>query len=152
MIPFGRFAVALALSLASALAFAKGAPPAFGAFPVATHIETRSATVRLQSAQDKQFKTALREAFRQPVNFAGHYILTTIGCGASCVLAAAIDATTGRVAWLPFNVCCWPADIDEPLAFRRDSELLVIHGQRNEHGPVGPHYYRFSAGRFTELR
>jgi hypothetical protein len=152
MTAFVRFALALALTVPSVLAYASGTPPAFSAFPASAHAQRHSARLLLESAQDKEFQTALREAFRQPVNFAGHYVLTTIGCGASCVLVAALDATTGRVTWLPFTVCCWAAPIDEPVEFRRDSELLVIHGQRDEQGSAGPHYYRLTGGRFIALR
>ncbi|TWI63667.1 hypothetical protein IP91_03639 [Pseudoduganella lurida] len=87
-----------------------------------------------------------------PVNFAGRFVLTTIGCGASCVLTAALDKQTGAVTWLPFTICCWDLAISEPLEFRRDSALLIVHGQRNEEGGAGPHYYRINGGQFEELR
>ncbi|WP_145650516.1 hypothetical protein [Pseudoduganella lurida] len=86
------------------------------------------------------------------MNFAGRFVLTTIGCGASCVLTAALDKQTGAVTWLPFTICCWDLAISEPLEFRRDSALLIVHGQRNEEGGAGPHYYRINGGQFEELR
>ena len=36
-------------------------------------------------------RTPLREAARQPANFAGHYVLTTWARGTGCVLGAAVD-------------------------------------------------------------
>jgi len=78
--------------------------------------------------------------------FAGQYILTTIGCGASCILSSIIDARSGQVTWLPFTICCW--DPGKPLDFRLDSSLLVVHGMRDEQEPNGTFYYAFEEGKF----
>ncbi len=83
----------------------------------------------------------------QPVNFAGHYVLTSIGCGAGCVQVAAIDAGTGAVAWLPKTVCCWPLALTDPLEYRRDSRLLIVYGALNEKGS-GAHAFVFDGRRF----
>ncbi len=85
----------------------------------------------------------LREAATHAPDFAGHYILATAGSGASCVMAAAIDANDGTVVWFPFTVCCWPLDITEPLEYKPDSRLLIVHGKRNEKGSGGTHFYTF---------
>ena len=101
--------------------------PRFEDYPVA-EFAGRVAQVRLADRRSRQYASTLRAAAQGTPNFAGHYILATWGCGASCVTGAAIDARTGVVAWLPFTVCCWAAPISEPLEFRRNSNLLVIHG------------------------
>ena len=65
-------------------------------------------------------------------------------------MAALIDAKTGRVYWMPHTICCWPADIDDPIAFRLDSTLIVFSGVRNEkEGDNGTHYYQFKEGKFV---
>jgi len=110
-----------------------------------------TAPLRLTRQQDREFETALRQSYRRRANFAGHHVLATIGCGASCVLVAALDKRSGRVSWLPFTVCCWPEPYQEPVRFRADSELLVLHGQRDEQGSAGPHYYRFHGGTFEPV-
>jgi hypothetical protein len=125
--------------------------PGFADFPVADIYSGRPAKVRLVSPQDRQFATRIREAGRQKVNFAGHFILANWGCGASCLMTVVIDAKTGTVVWLPFTVCCWDADVDEPIAFRRDSRLIVVHGSRNETGG-GTYYYVFERGQFVLLK
>jgi hypothetical protein len=97
------------------------------------------------------FRTRLK-GVTPPINFAGHYILTVIGCGTSCILVAAIDARNGKVAWLPYSLCCWTDQVSEPLRFRSNSDLLILNGQRDERGVNGPHYVRLLGGRFIALR
>jgi hypothetical protein len=126
---------------------AKLQEPTFEAFPVREQFQGPVATLRLTTRQDREFRTALKRATRQKPNFAGHYILTTVGCGAACVMTAVIDAKTGKVQWLPFTLCCWDADIQEPVEYRIDSDLIILHGQKNEQYP-GTWSVRFTNGRF----
>ena len=141
--------LAIALSLLSCAA-AASTLPRFEDFPSVGGRLGQSAKVHLQDARSRQYATVLREAARQKPNFAGHYVLASWGCGASCTMSAAIDANTGAVAWLPFTVCCWDADITEPLDFHADSRLLVVHGSRDEHGS-GRYFYAFDGQRFRLL-
>jgi hypothetical protein len=66
-------------------------------------------------------------------------------------MSAVIDSKTGAVIWLPFTVCCWELDIKEPIEFRRDSRLLIIHGSLNEQGS-GVHYYKFDGTKFELIQ
>jgi hypothetical protein len=100
-------------------------------------------------ARARQYRSAIREASKQPVDFAGHYVLAQWGCGSGCVMAAAIDTTSGRVTSLPFSVSDWPLDVTEPLKYQADSCLLVIRGSRNESAEHGTYYYVFDGKRFT---
>ena len=125
--------------------------PAFEKFPASKAVVKHSKHLQLTTAQDQEFQSALRDAFRRSPDFADHHVLATIGCGASCVMVAALDKATGKVAWLPFTLCCWSAQTREPIEYRRDSELLVLHGQRDEKGSEGPHHYRLVDGQFVEL-
>jgi hypothetical protein len=147
-----RYTLPLIIAIASATGWVSNAAPRFKDFHVAVQTRASPVKLRLETAQDKEYRTELAAAFRKPANFAGHYVLTMIGCGASCILVAAVDTKTGMVAWLPFSICCWPLAVTEPLDFRKGSELLILRGQRNEAGYAGPHYYRFTDGRFTEIR
>ena len=130
---------------------AQAAAPAFERYPVSGHYTKPAAAPRLAQPRDREYRSALKEAARQPVNFAGQYVLTTIGCGASCIMLAALDAKTGRVSWLPFTLCCWAPSVDEPVLFKADSDLVILHGQRNEAGKTGPHYFRLVGGRFVKV-
>ncbi|MFM0160350.1 hypothetical protein [Paraburkholderia sediminicola] len=125
--------------------------PRFEDFAVSDTFAGKAAKVRLVSADDKEYATRIREASRQKPNFAGHYVLASWGCGASCVSTVVIDAKTGRVAWLLFTVCCWDVDVQEPIEFRRDSRLLVVHGSRNEEGG-GTYYYALDKDSFKLVK
>ena len=141
---------AIAALLAVSSAYADTATPRFEDFP-ANSYRGKIVPVRIVSAKDRQFKSRLRELSGQKPNFAGHYTLATWGCGASCVTTVAIDAESGRTVWLPFTVCCWDVDIDEPIKFKRDSRLVEIHGSRNESGG-GTYYYALNDGGFALVK
>lgn len=127
------------------------AAPRFKDFPAESY-SGQAARIRLQGPKSHLYATRLRMASRQPVNFAGRYILATWGCGASCVMGAAIDAETGSVRWIPFTVCCWNLEITEPLAYRRDSRLLVVHGSLDEKGAGSAvQYFDFDGKRFIQI-
>lgn len=107
------------------------------------------APVRLVTKDDRAFATRLKQAAAQPVNFAGHYILATWGCGAECLGGAVIDARSGKVAFLPYSVCCWGEG--DPFYYRKDSRLIVFSGVLNEEGPKGAHFFEFRDGTFLHL-
>lgn len=160
-------AAACALSLLSAaraqLAPAAGTPlPRFEDFPAGPAYAGRNRLVLGRA--DMGYRTMLREAARKRPDFAGHYVLALWGCGTECVMGAAIDVRSGKVAWLPGTLCCWYAgDFDhepgsapvevEPVRYRLDSRLLVLTGRRNERdGDDGEHHYLIEGERFRLLR
>jgi hypothetical protein len=87
------------------------------------------ARLQVTDAESREFVTMLRESAGKSPNFAGHFVLASWGCGASCIMIAAIDRRSGQVFWLPFTLCCWEANIAEPLEFRTGSSLLVFARQ-----------------------
>lgn len=106
------------------------------------------------NSQAKTYRTRLREAAKGGVNFAGHYILASWGCGTSCATGAVIDARNGDVFFFPFSVCCW-RNVDDgfqPIEFRKNSTLIVFAGLRNEQGAMGAHFYDFQSGNFIHLK
>ena len=121
---------------------------AFSKYPAAVTHVARRPSLQFRSALSRRYRTDLEKAATGPVNFAGHYVLTSIGCGAGCVQVAAIDAGAGTVTWLPPTVCCWPLAMTEPLEYRRDSRLLIVHGALNEQGS-GVHAFVFDGRRFV---
>ncbi|NHZ66849.1 hypothetical protein [Massilia genomosp. 1] len=141
-----RAALAALLAAVSASALAA---PRFGDFPVPAIHHGATARPLLADAHSRNYATRLRHA--ATADFAGRYVLATWGCGASCIMSAAIDARTGAVSWLPFTVCCWDAQVDTPLEYTLTSRLLIVHGARNEQGG-GTHYYQFDGKRFAEIR
>jgi hypothetical protein len=130
--------------------FAQQHAPRFADYPSMIEAARRPLKPRLTSKETRRYATQLSEAATHPVNFAGRFILAEWGCGAGCVMAAAIDARSGKVVMLPFTVSDWPLDITEPLDYRKDSSLLVVRGSRNEQ-ERGTYYYRFDGAAFTQL-
>ncbi len=144
---------ALALTLLAEGVQSQTRVPQFKDFPAPETYRGRNAPLVL-TRDDRMFRTRLRDAAKQKPNFAGHYIVTTWGCGTSCLVGAVIDAKTGKVHWWDFTLCCWE-DVDEnfkPFEFRLDSKLIVFSGARSEKdGDNGAHFYKFERGRFVHL-
>ncbi len=99
-------------------------------------------------AQSRRYRSAIEDAARGPIDFAGHYILAQWGCGAGCVMAAAVDTKSGHVTSLPFTVSDWPLDVTEPLMYRANSCMVVVRGSRNESKEHGTYYYAFDGKAF----
>lgn len=128
--------------------------PGFQDYPAEGIFTGKNAPLIL-SGESRMFRTRLRAAASQRPNFAGHYILTTWGCGMGCLMGAVIDSKTGKVYQIPFTLCCWGDDADEhfePIEFRLDSRLIIFNGVRNEtDGDKGRHFYVFENNRFKQL-
>jgi hypothetical protein len=126
--------------------------PQFRDFPAGEIFVGTSASVKLTNDSDRAFRSRLKEASRQPPNFAGHYVLTTWGCGTECIMGAAVDVVTGNVVWLPASICC-AQDIDknfQPIVARINSRLIVLSGIRNEKdGDDAAHFYSVEGDSFV---
>lgn len=134
-------------------AFSQDRTPRFADYPASGHATGKSAPVKLHTKEDREYRTRLRAAALQAPNFAGHYVLSAWGCGAECLMGAVIDAATGEVYWLPHTICCWDADVDQPIQFRLASSLIIFIGARNEQdGDNGRHYYQFKDGKLLHLQ
>lgn len=136
-----------AVALLAAATFAFGQQvPTFARYN--SKVEKRSnVTVNLKSHKDaRMFRTNLRNAAKEGVNFAGHFILTGWGCGTNCSQWAIIDARNGRVffpkefagvAWgfcdlpegkLPADAPGLDDEASGPLYFKADSRLVALTG------------------------
>jgi uncharacterized protein YkwD len=79
----------------------------------------------------KSFKTNLKEALSGGVNFAGHFIVATWGCGTGCQESAIIDGNTGNVFFPPqLRITLSGGELNEkdPLEYKDGSRLLVLNG------------------------
>ena len=79
----------------------------FTGTPVAPVIETslqRMYRTRIREGVTKG-SGVLRDGKEQPgPNFAGHYFVIQWGCGSSCLMMAVVDASTGRIYYLPMAI------------------------------------------------
>jgi hypothetical protein len=129
--------------------------PTFKSYGVPSVYQGKTVPIKWNK-ETRVYRTRLKEAAKEKVNFAGHYILTYWGCGAECLSVSTIDAKTGAVGGLPFSVCCWSVRDDvKTIDFRDDSRLIVIRGLRNESEKDSPddvHYYEYQNGRFKFIK
>lgn len=93
----------------------------FSQYPSDTTYEGVVAPVNFESNKDaKTFSTAITSAMSKGVNFAGHYVLATWGCGTSCQGLAIIDAKDGTI--VVYNLLS-----EEGVAYTKDSNLLIVN-------------------------
>jgi len=78
-----------------------------------------------QNPNARRFRTALRDSLREGVNFAGHYVVASWGCGTACLTTAIIDARTGIVFW-PRDISAINAYFDDPIQYKVNSRLLIL--------------------------
>lgn len=154
--------VAIHLSL-SPIAFAQSTVPSFTQYPARVE-QIKNVKVNLTSHKNaKMFRTNLRNAAKQSVNFAGHYILTTWGCGTNCSDGAIIDARNGRVffpeqlsgAGFGSSFCDLPDDT-EGIVYNPNSRLLILSGFKGgdleQNGPCGIYYFEWIGTKFRQVK
>ncbi len=126
--------------------------PQFGHYPAGYWHQGLNADVDL-SGPAWNYRTRLRRAAQLKPNFGGKYIVVEWGCGTECVTGAIIDAPTGRVTFLPFNVCC--SKSSDPnfsaIEFRIESRLLIFTGMLSENTPIAKHFYHFDGTSFHSI-
>lgn len=152
-----------ALCLAfSSIGFAQSATPTFTQFAVKVE-RTKNIKVNLRSHKNaSMFRTNLRNAAKEGVNFAGHYILATWGCGTNCTQSGIIDARNGRV-FFPGQLegagsgfCDLPDDTEQ-IVYQANSRLLILSGfkggdlERNN-GRCGIYYLEWTGTNFKQVK
>lgn len=107
-----------------------GAAPRFEDYPAQQVEVAQRASLRLNNAFARRYRTALQEGLRDfPIEFAGHYVVVTPGCGTTCMFGGWVDALTGQAFGLPGILDTFgPFGIDDPLLFRADSRLVITLG------------------------
>jgi hypothetical protein len=107
----------------------------------------------------KTFKTRLSDAikYNKPV-FAGHYLVTSWGCGTSCVSGGIIDAITGNA--FPFPVAIMSVyplkpefenETGREIIYRLDSNLFILAGTLDDAEDT-IQFYEFKNGEFVLLK
>ena len=104
--------------------------PSFAAYPAKVYVGHNAKLKISNDPEARLYRTRLREWSTEKVNFAGHYILATWGCGTDCVQIMFIDAKSGKV----FH----PAGIKSNVAVNVHDELLT--GGRSWYGEGSLHF------------
>jgi hypothetical protein len=130
-------------------AAAQAKAPRFEDYPVAEIFEGTPATPILVTADQRMFRTRIREGVAKescvtgrnsPGRILQDYIVVTWACGSPCGMMAIVDAVTGKVYNPPisegFLLPSLPAAVpDQPdsfvpwaaeVAFRRNSNLMIV--------------------------
>ncbi|WP_423141687.1 hypothetical protein ACOYW6_12790 [Parablastomonas sp. CN1-191] len=105
------------------------------------------------------YRTVIREGAKLGPDFADHYTIIRIGCGAATTCLAIADAENGNVYFPPeltsveaLLVDTGKMDIDA-LNYRRDSRLLIVVGSPNEERrQAGISYYIWRSSKLRLLR
>jgi len=73
----------------------------------------------------KNFKTVIKESYKtSSVNFGGHYLIVSWGCGTSCQSHAVVNLKTGRAKAIPFVTSLG-------LSFQPNSNLMIVNPNLN---------------------
>lgn len=113
----------------------------------------------------RTYRSSIREQLNERgINFAGHYTIAVMGCGAGCSITAIVDARTG-VAYFPSELDGWTvepgiynfADNEDVQTFRAESRLLKVIGApklgaKETWGPGGIYYYEWENNRLKQLK
>ena len=145
------FQAVLFLLLFPAWAYSGGdSAPTFDAFPVAPLYQGKTAPVDLSHEEAREFQTHLRRTTKEPVNFAGQYVLTTWGAGSGCTYGAIVSKATGKVHLLPGVICNLGRSSDR-ITYQKDSRLLILTGYLNDQDPNGRYFYELTPAGFNHL-
>jgi hypothetical protein len=113
------------------------------------------------SGEARTFRTVVRQAASGVPDFAGHWTVARIDCGAATVCPAFVDRLSGRVRFVHalrdvFSLQFDPATsaaLPRTLTYRSDSRLLVILGSINDNeARAGAHLFVWSDGRLARIR
>jgi hypothetical protein len=137
--------------------------PSFDEYPATgAKFSGKPARPILKAAEDRRYRTMIRESAAGGPNFAGHYTIAEWGCGAGCITVALVDANTGTVSPGPFRVLGWELrkyegkyasndDNYEQLAYRLNSRLVVARGCPEETN-CASYFWEWTGSRFKLIR
>jgi len=149
--------------------------PTFRDYPVTEAFEGIPAEPVFASAQQRRFRTRIREgvskgsgvwngSWKDPIktpgpNFAGRYFVIRWGCGSNCLMMAIVDAQTGKVYDPPLSpkgdelYVTMDLLSDVETDFKPDSSLMVLRNAcREARQECGVYYFNWQNEHFVLLR
>jgi hypothetical protein len=133
--------------------------PKFKDYLIKEIFQGTPAAPKINTGSFKNMRTRIREGAKAGPNFAGHYTLIFVGCGAGAVCLSAIaDAKTGNLyssdllgSIENFNIV--PDIEDHIIEYRKDSSLLRVIGLINENPDLrGISYFVWENNKFKRVR
>lgn len=137
--------------------------PQFEDFPAPADFKGKPAAPKVERASDRMFRTKIRDGASAGPNFAGKFTIVQWGCGAGCVQTVVVDAASGAIYHLPSaelpceagNDATCPLSVScqtgEPFAFRKNSQLLVVHACAKDGKPADI-YLHWIGTKFARLK
>ena len=135
------------------LAHAKNAVPQFKDYPVKSVYTGKTAQLDLSDEGAKMFRTRLRDALKEKPDFAGEYVITMWGCGASCRMYSFINKRTGK---LLSDGLGGEERQEDVVASRVNSRLLVTQ-EENMNGnwqvkSITTRFYVLDKGKLKQIK
>lgn len=132
--------------------------PAFARYPTRVS-KSQPVGPEVRNGIARTYRTAIRNEAAKGPNFAGHYTLIEIGCGAATTCVAIADATTGKVHFLS-NLRSASSLMRDTGAFdlarlnyRVSSRLLIVAGEPSENeNREGMSYYLWDGRKLRLVR
>lgn len=128
------------------LSFNALAAPQFKDYPV--EIYNGSGHSVVLNKETRLFKTRFKEAGKSSVNFAGKYVMSSVGCGTACVSYFYVDKKSGMTSFVPENLQPDYNDMEceNEVYYKPNSRLFVISSVLS--GVCSVAYYEFLDGKF----
>lgn len=160
-----KFFLSLIFSLLlSSNGFSQEKSPQFKDYPVDNAYTGKNHKLVLDSFS-KEYKTRLNDAIKsQQPSFAGHYIVTSWGCGSGgCNTGAIIDSISGHAYPFPVGLSSvyplkkeFENDAGQEHLYKINSRLMIfagnLDGAHDGDGSDTIEYYEFSSGKFNFIK
>lgn len=104
------------------LSNAKNTIPQFSEYPVKSVYTGTTARLDISDPDARMFRTRLNDALQQKADFAGEYVATMWGCGASCRMYSFVNKRTGKLLQAGFG---GEENSEDVIATNPWSRLLV---------------------------
>lgn len=133
-------------------AHAKDAIPQFSEYPVNVYTG-KTAKLDISDPDARMFRTRLSEALKEPVDFAGEYVIATWGCGAMCRSYSFINKKTGKLLQDGFG---GEEQQEDVVGAKPNSRLIITNEEvRNsdyEVKSIAIRFYILEKGKFKLLK
>ena len=108
-----------------------------------------SAPPKLLTADQREFRTVLRNGAKKGPNFASHFTVVQWGCGSNCIAMAVVDAVTGVVYDKDMPQMNDPGICGS--VYKLTSALFVVETSLAPNGDCKPKPYIWDGSHFVEV-
>ena len=135
------------------MAHAKNAVPQFKDYPVKSVYTGQTAQLDLSDEGARMFRTRLRDALKEKPDFAGEYVITMWGCGASCRMYSFVNKRTGKL----FSDGLGGEERQEDIvASKANSRLLVTEEENRDENwevkSITTRFYILDKGKLKQIK